>query len=124
MIDSDNCVKILDCTISDLKDDIRSISIKYLNKNIENVTRVIKLRETKRLRKISRGVYERQNLKPFGKALNGNNKPKIDQEMSLTIINKKEIKPKRPVNKLKEDNKKVYKPPSRCNNFTLDKIQI
>jgi len=121
LIDEDNCKKILSAEITDFdKDNIKSFIIKYLNKENKNVTRTIKIKQSTIIKMIPRGVYERQNIKPFGKALESNNFPMLDKEIFITkSINKTEennikskiIKENKVINK----EKTKYVPPKLAN---------
>lgn len=122
LISEDTCLKILEVKQSEIIDNIKEINIKYTNKNNENVIRRIKVEISKIIRHIPKGVYDRQNIKPFGKAVNTNNKATLDKIINID----------KPINKIKENNetsiqkkkenldiKKKYTPPKLTNNNSI-----
>jgi len=92
LIDKNYCKEIFSVEITDFnKDNIKDVIIKYINIDNNNVTRTMKLYQSTSIKMIPKGIYERQNMKLFGKALEGNNFPTIDKEISITkSINKTE----------------------------------
>ena len=85
LIDENYCKEIFSVEITEFdKDNIKEFIIKYINIDNNNVTRTMKLHQSTSIKMIPRGIYERRNIKPFGKALEGNNFPMIDKEISIT----------------------------------------
>ena len=80
LIDDNYCKEILSVEITDFNEDnIKDLIIKYVNIDNNIVTRTTKLRQSTIIKKIPKGVYERQNIKPFGKASEGNNFPMLER---------------------------------------------
>ena len=121
LIDDNYCKEILSAEITDFdEDNIKDLIIKYINIDNNIVTRTTKLRQSTIIKKIPKGVYERQNIKPFGKALEGNNSPMLEKEIYITkSINKTEennIKSKiKKQNKVINKEKTKYVPPKLGN---------
>ena len=85
LINKDYCKEILSGEISDFdKDDIKEFIIKYINIKNENVTRKIKIKQYLKKTRYAKGVYDRLSIIPFGKALEGNNSPTIENEITIT----------------------------------------
>ena len=115
---NENCKEIY--YIKLIKTNIENISelkIKYKNINNDNIIRIIKL-------KLNKKKNNYNNIKPFGKAIYGDNKPIIDDE--INIICKDKLNTNINIKKLKEtklnknDDKKKYNPPVTNNNFKID----
>lgn len=97
---------------------IRDIIIVYTDLNGNNIKRVIKIQKTINKVRIPRGVLERQNLNPFGKALDGNNSTTLDKSISIDKFNKNNeelIKNIIKNKKINDSQKSKYKPPKKSN---------
>lgn len=109
LIENNECKKIIDVII-ELENNSKNLIIKYININNQIIKRTIKIK----INKILKRVLERQNITPFGKAINGNNKPVIDKEITIEkSINKKIENNKESIIKANTVEKTVvkYKPP-------------
>ena len=116
------CKKIINVIIELEKPNIKNLIIKYININNQTVKRTIIIK----VNKVSKRILERQKIKVFGKALEGNNKTKIDKEIKIEkSINIKTENNKESINKANIVEKTVskYKPPSLLNSkSSTDKL--
>lgn len=143
LLEENYCKEIFSAEITNFdEDNIKNFILKYKNIDDNIVTRKIKLKKSFIKTKISKGVLERQKIKPFGKALDGNNQPTLDQLMSIskpipiknanieTIIKENKnlkVKPKKYIppkasNLSKPIKFNKYVPPSQKEGFSAPKL--
>ena len=89
-INSDICKYLKTIDIIDNNKN-KIIIIKYQNNKNINILRKIKIKKVIIFQNISKNIIDRQNIKPFGKAINTNNKPTIDNEIEINKNNNKNL---------------------------------
>ena len=89
-INSDICKYLKTIDIIDNNKN-KIIIIKYQNNKNINILRKIKIKKVIIFQNISKNIIDRQNIKPFGKAINTNNKPTIDNEIEINKSNNKNL---------------------------------
>ena len=140
-VDSDICKYLKTIDIIDNNDN-KIIIIKYQNNKNINIIRKIKIKKVIIKQNISKNIIDRQNIKPFGKAINSNNKATIDKEIEINknnnldknimIIDTNNIKeskikyspPKNNLCKKKQVQVNKYIPPTIHNNIKLPKFKL
>lgn len=143
LLEENYCKEIFSAKITNFNDEnIKDFIVKYKNIDDNIVTRKIKIQKNYIKTKISKGVLDRQNIKPFGKALDGNNQPTLDKLISIskpiqikkaniqTIIKENKnlkVKPEKYVppkssNLSKPIKFNKYIPPSRKEGFSMPKL--
>lgn len=118
LIDDNYCKQICNIEITDYnKNNIKELIIKYINCDNKNVTRKTQIQKKEITKLISKSIYDRKFIKPFGKALNDNNMPTRDKEIQIikTVSSKKinnDISKKKKLENKKPITKQKYKPPT------------
>lgn len=140
-VESDICRYLKTIDIIDNIDN-KLIIIKYQNNKNIIIIRKIKIKKVIIKQNISKNIIDRYNIKPFGRAINSNNKATFDKEIEMnknnnldkntmtmdTDIKESKIKynpPKNNLCKKKQVNNNKYIPPTiPNNNFKLPKFKL